>query len=133
MLQSVGMRVLDAETYMHSFPDGKDLYLSLSVREGSIRGWVDRPCPGGALEQFFRAEAELAPGGAARSEMAAWMGRSVGAILATLPHAARLSVEAPDIPGDNYKASLTTPFSSPEQAATVARVLLSLDAAAQAR
>ncbi len=44
---------------------------------------------------------------------------------------ARLTIKAPEIPGDSYRASLTTPFASPDQAATVARVMLMLDAALQ--
>ena len=49
--------------------------------------------------------------------------------LATLPRGACLTVQAPDIHGDTCKMDLTTPFSSPDQAATVARVLLMLDEA----
>jgi hypothetical protein len=133
LLEAVGLRKLDAETYMRSFPGGQDLFVSLSVRDATVRGWVDRPCPGGVLERFLRAEIALQPGEAGRSEMAAWLANGLREGLGALPPAARLTVRAPEIPGDSYKASLTTPFSSPEHASNVARVLLMLDAAVQAR
>jgi hypothetical protein len=38
-------------------------------------------------------------------------------------------VKAPDVPGAPFTVLVTTPFAAPEHAASVARVLLALDAA----
>jgi predicted secreted protein len=49
--------------------------------------------------------------------------------MGTLPRSARLSFKAPEIADDSNKMRLTTPFTAPDQAALVARVLLTLDEA----
>jgi hypothetical protein len=111
----------------------QSLYVTVQVSEGTIRGWVDRPAPGGVLERFLGADAELSPGESGRSELARFVAGQVAELLVRLPRGARLSVEAPDIPGDSYKLNLSTPFTSPDQAAILARVLVTLDEAAQVR
>jgi hypothetical protein len=129
-LAQLGMTPLDAETYTRSFGGVTDsLYLSVNVRDATLRGWLDRRCPGGALERYLRTEMVLQPGDTGRSEIEAWVAGVVRDVLGALPRGACLRVKAPEIPGDSYRASLTTPFSSPEQASLVARVLLTLDEA----
>ncbi len=127
MLQTLGLAKLDAETYMRSLPGGNDLFVSLQLSKGTVWGWIETPCPGGVLEQFLGGEASLHPGDAGRSEMAKVVAAMAGEAMGALPHGALLTVNAPEIPGDKYKSSLTTPFTSPDQAATVARALLMLD------
>jgi hypothetical protein len=124
LLTELGLTKLDAECYRAG-----TLYVKVHVRDGSLRGWTQHPCPGGMVERFLRAKAELRPGEQGRNELARFAASEVGGVLATLPGGACLTIEAPEIPGDTCKADLTTPFSSPEQAATVARVLLMLDEA----
>jgi hypothetical protein len=131
-LEALGLSRLDAECYRREL-DGLSatLYVNVAIRDASVRGWLERPCPGGALEQYIGAEVELSPGGGGRSDLAHFVAGAVGELLATLPRKARLTVEAPEIPGDSYKMSLSTPFTVADQAASVARVLLALDEAAR--
>ncbi|HEX7601769.1 MAG TPA: hypothetical protein VF316_09195, partial [Polyangiaceae bacterium] len=128
-LEALGLTKLDAECYVRRVGPSGTLYLKVHVRDASLRGWIEQPCPGGMVERFLRAEGELRPGEQGRSELARFAASMVGGVLATLPREACLTVEAPDIHGDTCKMDLTTPFSSPDQAATVARVLLMLDEA----
>jgi hypothetical protein len=131
-LQAMGMTAISAEAYMrHLSGVAQSLYLAIEVRDGTIRGWFERPFPGGVLERYLRTEVTLQPGEQGRSELAAWLAGSLREILGALPRGARLTVKAPEIPGDSVKASLTTPFTSPDQASTVVRVLLALEQAAQ--
>ncbi len=130
-LTALGLSKLDAETYMRTLDGGQMLFVSLSVRESSLRGWFDRPCPGGALEQFLGGRGDVSPGHGGSSPLERLVAANVQEALSALPRSASLTVQAPEIPGDSYKASLTTPFSTPDQAASVARVLLTLDAFAQ--
>jgi len=94
-------------------------------------GWVERPGRGGALEGFLGAEAELHPREPGQTELAHFVASQVREIFGGLPPAARLRVEAPEIPADDYRLTVSTPFSTPEQASIVARVLVTLDEAAQ--
>ena len=129
-LAQLGMTQLDAETSMRSFGGvGDSLFVSVDVRSASLRGWLDRRCPGGVLERFLRSEMALQPGDTGQSEIEAWVAGVVRETLGALPRGACLRLKAPEIPGDSYKASLTTPFGAPEQAALVARALLTLDEA----
>ena len=132
-LQALGFRQQDAESFvLRSSMASQSLYVTIQVSEGTIRGWVERPSPGGIFERYLAAEAELGPGEPGSSELAHFVAGRVGELLARLPRGARLKVDAPDIPGDTYKLSLATPFTSPDQAATVARVLMTLDELARA-
>jgi hypothetical protein len=126
---ALGFTKLDAETYWGGLD--RRMYVSLELRDGRVSGWVERPWPGGALEQFMGEGAELRPGEQGRSELARFVAGVVREGLCALPHAARLTVKAPEMPGDEYKLRLSTPLSSPDHAAVVARVLLALDEAAQ--
>ncbi|HEY1694527.1 MAG TPA: hypothetical protein VGG39_20295 [Polyangiaceae bacterium] len=122
-LEALGLRKLDAETYMARM----DFFVNVDVRAAAVTGWLEGSTPGGALEQFLGKDAELRPGGGARSELAHFVAGQVAELLGALPRGASVTVKAPEIPGDKYKMRVETPFSAPEQAATVARLLLRLD------
>jgi hypothetical protein len=126
MLEALGMKKLDAECYWQT----SHLFVNVNVAEITVTGRLSRTCPGGALERLLGQTAELRPGERARSELAQITANAVGELLAALPQQARLAVKAPEIPGDNYTLTLTTPFAAPEHAACVARVLLAFEAAA---
>ena len=80
---------------------------------------------------YIGAEAELEPGEKGRSDLARFVAGEIREIMGALPRQARLTVKAPEMPGDSYKLSLETPFSAPYIAEIVARVLLMVDEAAQ--
>ncbi len=134
-LEALGMKRFDAKNFTRDV-GGRTatemLYLSLQVREATLNGMLERPCPGGVLERLARAEIELQPGQQGQSELGMWLTRAVGELLGALPRDARLTVKAPDMPGASYKARLATPFTAPSQAEAVVRVLLALDEAAAA-
>jgi hypothetical protein len=131
-LEGMGMKRLDAETYTRDLAGVRaTMCVSLRVRDGQLCGWLERPCPGGALEAFFGAQDALHPGHSGGSQLAQFIASQVGEVLGQLPRQSLLTVKAPEIPGAEYKANLTTPFTSPEQATIVARALLALDEAAQ--
>jgi hypothetical protein len=132
-LQALGMSKLDAECFTRSLggPGGM-LYLKLEVHWGSMRGWIERACPEGIIEQFRGHRGEIAPGHRGRSPLEKYAAAAVYEIMAPLPHQARLSVKAPQIPGDNYELALESPLTSPEQPGIVARVLVTLDQAVRA-
>lgn len=118
-------------SYTRSLGGGGTLFLQLQAGNASVAGWVERPGRGGALEGFLGAETELQPRERGQTELAHFVASQVGEAFGALPPAARLRVEAPEIPGDDYKLTVTTPFSTPEQAPLVANVLVALDKAAQ--
>jgi hypothetical protein len=132
MLQSLGMKMLDAETYTRSVDGGvmKSLYLSFHVRDGTLRAWMDKPSPGKAIESFIGTEATLRPGRHGSSPLGAFLVSRVGQALAALPGDADLTVKAPEIPGDDFKANAHTPFTKPEDAPALARLLMAVDEAA---
>jgi hypothetical protein len=59
---SLGLSRLDAECYRREL-DGlsQTLYVQVQVQSASLFGWLERPCPGGVLERFLRAELTLGP------------------------------------------------------------------------
>ena len=126
-LEALGLRKLNAETYMGQH----GLFVSVDVRAATVSGWVEAASPGGSLEQFLGKEAELRPGGEERSELAHFVARHAREVLGQLPAAARLTIKAPEIPGDKYRMRVETPFSTPDQASLVARLLLLLDETAR--
>ena len=129
-LQALGLSMLDAECFTRALGGpGGTLYLKLHVGQANVRGWIERACPEGIIEQFRGHRGELAPGRAPRSPLEQLAAGAVYGIMATLPHQARLSIKAPEIPGGNYELSLESPLTSPEQPMLVARTLLALDEA----
>ena len=98
-LAAAGLTKLDAETYMRDVAGfGKTMFVKLEVREASVRGWLDRPCPGGLPEQFLRASGELRPGNPGGAGLARWMADSVREVLGALPRGAHLRFTAPESP-----------------------------------
>ncbi len=132
LLEALSMHAQDAECYTRGVGSGT-LFVTLNPGNASLSAWIEQPCPGGMLEQFIGAQAELGPGDQERSQLAAFVASEVRELWGTLPGAARLHVEAPEIPGDGHKLAVSTPFTSPEQAAVVARLLIALDEAARRR
>lgn len=131
-LEAMGMRRLDAETYTRELAGLRStLYLSLRVREGEVHAWLERACPGGALEAFLGTQDSVHPGHSGGSNLARFVSAQVGELLGQLPRQAQLHVTAPEIPGAEYKSRLVTPFTAPQYAPMVARVLLALDEAAR--
>jgi hypothetical protein len=106
------------------------IWVTFDPLKGTLEGRVERPCPGGWLETFLGKSAELRPGESPPSEMAMVVVRLVGEMLARLPPAARLKVEAPKVPGAGFKARVETPLRHPAVADTVVRLLMNLDEAA---
>ena len=126
-LEALGLTKLNAETYM-----GKGLFVSLEVREASVAGWLEGACEGGAFEAFLGANAELGPGGdGGRSELARFVAGEVRDVLDALPRGARLTIKAPEMPGDKHNFRVETPFCSLDGPSLVARVLLRLDETAR--
>jgi hypothetical protein len=69
-LHALRMGVVTAELYTGSLNDGDGtLYLSVDVREGSIRGRTERACPSCVLESFAGQTADLSPGARGHSDL----------------------------------------------------------------
>jgi hypothetical protein len=131
LLETMGLSKLDAETYTAN--DGRvttSLYVSLMPKYGEVHAWLDVPCPGGAVERFFGQEEKLSPREHGRSDLAKWVFGAVGETFAQLPKQARVSLKAPEIPGDDCKMRVESPLISPEIAPAVVRLLRSLSEAA---
>ena len=127
-LEALGMTRVDAECYYRG-----PLFVKVHVRDGSLRAWLERPCPGSVLERFLRAQAELGPGDQGNNELARFVASQVREMLGWLPRGTRLTVKAPEIPGAEYSVNLDTPFTDPRQAEVVARIILALDQAVATR
>jgi hypothetical protein len=133
-LAALGLKQLDPETYIreHGSRSFETLYLRLKVPIESVHGSLDRHCPGGMLEAFLGKGGSLRPGAAGTTPVEQFLASQVGELMSRLPPDAVLEVRAPDVPGDVYKAWLSSRFASAEVPALVARVLLTLDQAARA-
>jgi len=132
MLGQLGLKQLDPEVYIREMGGLREtLYVRLSVQGESVSASLDRTRPGGLLDRFYRARAQLSPGTTDGSPLAGFVASQVGELLGQLPPQAQLFVKAPDIPGDGYELRVTCPLQTPQQAAAAARVVLALDALAQ--
>lgn len=128
-LKALGLQKLDAETYTTGVL-GQSLFVTFHPRESRVRVWIEKACPGGAIEQFIGTRGSLGPGDSGRAPIERFVAGAVREILTMLPRGAQLEIVGPEIPGDKYKASVGTSFSVPDHAVLAARVLLALDAAA---
>jgi len=97
-----------------------------------VQGSIARPCRGGMLEAFLGQGGTLRPGSMGTTPLEQFVASQVGALAASLPPDASLDIQAPPLPGDPYRATITSSFASAGVPAAVARVLLQLDRVAHA-
>jgi hypothetical protein len=125
LVAPMGFRKLDAETYTTGV-----VFLTLHLRDGTLRGWVQKPRRGSMIESFMGARADARPGKPDRSALGQFVAEAVGEAMAALPRNAQLTVTGPEMPGAEYSSNLEFPLTHPDQLVAAARVLLALDEAA---
>ena len=133
-LAALGLRKLDPETYSIELGGGYDdtMYLRLQVQSQQVQGSIGRACRGGMLEAFLGQGGGLRPGSMGTTPLEQFVASQVGGMLASLPPDASMDLQAPPLPGDPYRATLTSSFARSDVPAAVARVLLQLDRVAHA-